>query len=327
MSLKTISLICKDSGERIDKFLTDKLNTEYNINISRNAIKSLIINEYLKKNNTIFKDFSYKTRISDKFDIIIKDNSSVSLKPKNINLNIIYEDDDLIILNKQAGLTVHPGTGDNENTLVNALLHHCKENLSTIGGMDRPGIVHRLDKNTSGLMIIAKNDFSHLSLKKQLEDRILTRTYIAIIWGVIKPEAGFIVGNIERSKYNRLRMKMTLSDEGRYSKTNYKTLEKFGDFASMVECKLDTGRTHQIRVHFSSKKHPLIGDRIYGSNARKLKCHYNESYRNFVENFSRQALHSKSISFLHPRNGDKIHFETDLPEDIKELVSNLKSLV
>lgn len=325
MSLKTISLICKDSGERVDKFLTDKLNNKYSINISRNSIKSLIINEHLKKNNTIFKDLSYKIRIGDRFDIIIEDNSNVLLKPKNINLNIIYEDNDILILNKQAGLTVHPGAGDNENTLVNALLHYCKENLSTIGGMDRPGIIHRLDKDTSGLMIIAKNNFSHLSLKKQLEDRILARTYIAIIWGVIRPEAGFIVGNIERSKYNRL--KMTLSNEGRYSKTNYKTLEKFGDFASMVECELDTGRTHQIRVHFSCKKHPLIGDKLYGGNARKLKCFYNENYRNFVENFSRQALHSKNISFLHPHNGDKMHFETDIPEDIKELVSNLKSLV
>lgn len=325
MSLKNISLICENFGERIDKFLTDRLNAKYNINISRNTIKSIIINGYLKKNDIILKDSSYKIRIGDKFDIIIEDNSNIPLKQKNINLDIVYEDNDILVLNKQAGLTVHPGAGDNENTLVNALLHRCGRNLSTIGGIDRPGIVHRLDKDTSGLIVIAKNDFSHLSLKKQLEDRVLTRNYSAIIWGVIRPESGFIVGNIGRSKHNRL--KMVLSDEGRYSKTNYRTLEKFGDFASMVECELDTGRTHQIRVHFSSKKHPLIGDKLYGGNARKLKCYHNESCKNFIENFSRQALHSKSISFLHPRTGDKIHFRIDLPEDIKELVLNLKKLI
>lgn len=321
--MKELRIVCNEANIRLDKFIFNKIDEEYKDCFSRNRIQNIIKSNLLKKNNIVFNDISYKTKVGDIFDIVIDNIEETKLKEANIELNIVYEDDDLLVINKQAGLTTHPGAGNYDNTLVNALLYYCKDNLSGVGGVLRPGIVHRLDKDTSGLMVVAKNDFSHNSLKKQLESRILKRTYNAVIWGNIIPQNGTIDGYIERNKYNRL--KMCMSTTGRYSLTNYKTLQNFSNIASIVECKLDTGRTHQIRVHFSSKKHPLIGDQLYGGNLRKIAGEKNQ-YKHFIETFPRQALHSKTISFIQPTTQKEIFLESKLPDDIIELINNLKKL-
>ena len=320
--MKSIILVCDENSVRLDKFIFDKLQNEYGF--SRNRIQNIIKSGLLKKDDNVFFDNSYKTKIGDIFNIIIDDVKESKLEEKDIKLNIVYEDSDLLVINKQAGLTTHPGAGNYDNTLVNALLYHCKNNLSGVGGVLRPGIVHRLDKDTTGLMVVAKNDKSHNFLKKQLEDRTLKRTYNAIIWGCMLPPNGFIDGHIERSKKNRLKMILT-ENSGRYSLTNYKTLEKFSTIASLIECKLDTGRTHQIRVHFSAHKHPLIGDQLYGGNVRKISGEKNQ-FKTFVENFPRQALHSKTISFIHPTTKKEMFFESNLPEDMKELLDCLRKI-
>lgn len=314
------------SGKRLDKFIFDEItknNTE--LNISRNTIKNHIKNGFLKKNGVIFYNQSYIVNELDNFEIVVNYNNN-EIKAENIKLDIIYEDEYLSVINKQSGLSTHPGAGDDKYTLANALVNLYGKNLSDIGGKDRPGIIHRLDKDTSGLLVIAKNNFIHNTLKEQLENRELKRTYNAVIWGNIIPYNGYIEGSISRHKTNRL--KMILSDSGRYSKTNYKTLEKYSDIASLVECKLDTGRTHQIRVHFSTKKHPIIGDKLYGGNTKKIsnKTIIKQEDKDFIENFPRQALHSKSISFTHPITNKQQLFETELPNDIKKLINILSTL-
>lgn len=319
--MKSLFITSENSGERLDKFIFEEISKKKN-NFSRNRVQNLIKNNSVKKNGEIFCNISYKTKVGDEFEIILDNVKETTLSEKNIDLDILYEDSDLLVINKQANLTTHPGAGNYDNTLVNALLYHCKGQLSGIGGILRPGIVHRLDKDTTGLMVVAKNDNAHYSLKKQLESRILKRTYNAIIWGNIIPQNGCLDGYIERSKKNRLKMVLT-DDSGRYSLTHYKTLKNFSTIASLIECKLDTGRTHQIRVHFSSNKHPLIGDQLYGGNMRKVAGIKNE-FKNFVENFPRQALHSKTIAFFHPTTKKEMFFDSPLPDDMEKLIKNLE---
>lgn len=326
--MKKILLTCTEESidKRLDKFIIDEINkiNEYKNILSRNKIQELIKNSFIKKNKTICNDISCKVKKDDIIEVVLINKEEIKLEEKNIYLNILYEDNDLLIINKQAGLTVHPGAGNFNNTLVNALLYHCKNNLSTIGGEFRPGIVHRLDKDTTGVMVIAKNNFSHINLKEQLEKRILQRVYNAIIWGNIYPENGEIDGYINRYENNRLKMKLnTIDNFGKYSLTHYKTIEKYGNIATLMECKLETGRTHQIRVHFSTKKHPLMGDLLYGGHSRKIPGIYNE-YKNFIDDFPRQALHSKSITLIHPRTKKEIHIDTNLPNDMKLLINCLK---
>ncbi len=322
MTLFNIKSNC--SGKRLDKFIFDEvIKNNTGLNISRNIIKNHIKNGLVKKNGVTLYDQDYIVNPFDNFEITINlDNNEILAE--NIKLNIVYEDEYLSVINKQAGLSTHPGAGNDKHTLANALVNIYSKNLSNIGGDDRPGIVHRLDKDTSGLLVIAKNNSIHNNLKEQLESSTLKRTYHAIIWGSMIPLNGTIEGFISRHKTNRL--KMILSASGRYSKTNYKTLEKYSDIASLVECKLDTGRTHQIRVHFSSKKHPLIGDKLYGGNTRKIsnKIDINQENKKFIEQFPRQALHSKIISFVHPITNKQMLFETKLPNDMQQLLENLK---
>lgn len=337
--------------KRIDKFIQENIDTIQDLkNISRNQIQEIIKNNKVKKNGITINNPSQKLKMNDIVEIEIEEIKEAVIKAKKIDLEIVYEDEDLIVINKQAGLTTHPGAGNNEDTLVNALLYHCGNNLSDFGDQNRRGIVHRLDKDTSGLMVVAKNNFSHELLKKQLENRTLKRIYNAVIWGNIIPEQGIIDGYIRRNKNNRLKMEMIKNqaeikhnlinnnykyeieehdnkDEkiGRYSKTNYKTLKKYLNIASLIECKLDTGRTHQIRVHFSSKNHPLIGDQTYGGNFRKIAGNTNEN-KQFIENFPRQALHSRTIKFIHPRTKQDLQFDSELPIDIKLLIQNLEKI-
>ncbi len=318
----------KDKNKRIDKFLYENIVTAIK-NISRGKVQELIKTNLLKKNNVIFNDSSYRIKNGDVLEIEVEDEEK-KLTSKNIDLDIVYEDNDLIVLNKQAGITTHAGAGNFDDTLVNALLYHCGDNLSNIDDPTRPGIVHRLDKDTSGLMVVAKNNDSHIILKEQIEKRVLKRVYNAIIWGNILPKNGIIDGYITRCKNNRLKMELSKSNdntEGKYSLTHYKTLKEYGNIASLMECKLDTGRTHQIRVHFSSRKHPIIGDRVYGGNLRKIAGNTDKlDNKTFIETFPRQALYSKSIQFIHPTTKEILFFEVEAPEDFRKLVNNIEAL-
>lgn len=317
-----LKVIDEKSGERLDKILSEMCKSRFP-EITRTRIQDSIKNGNLTKDNKIFIDISYRVKTGDEFVFEIPDIEEKILKPTKIPLNIVYEDDDLIVVNKQAGLTTHPGAGNDENTLANALLELYGDNLSKVGGDFRPGIVHRLDKDTSGLIVVAKNDEAHLKLSEQLQNRALDRNYIGFLWGVLSPKSGYIEGYIERSKHNRTKMEMTKNEEeGRYSLTNYKTLEIFLDNSiSMVEFKLSTGRTHQIRVHCSSEGHPLIGDYIYGGKSRHLKNIYKA--KTFIDEFPRQALHSYKISFNQPTTGKFLEFEIPLADDLKLLYEKL----
>ena len=313
------------SQENID-IRIDKLLSNIYSNLTRTEIEKYIKEGCLLKNNEVFKKNSYKTKINDEFIFNIPIKEKNELKPTKIPLNIVYEDNDLIVINKQANLTTHPGAGNNDFTLVNALLDkYGNKNLSNISGEFRLGIIHRLDKDTTGLMIVAKNNDSHIKLAEQLQKRILKRKYIALLWGVLKPLNGKIEGYIERDKQNKLKMIISKENIGRYSLTNYETIETFlSNSISFVEFNLDTGRTHQIRVHCNYMNCPLIGDKLYGGKNRYLKKDISKSLKENIENFSRQALHSYKIEFIHPTTNKKLEFSIDLPDDMKNIIQQLK---
>ena len=247
--------------ERVDQFLAKKCN-----NISRNRIKNLIINKNLKINNNIVFDPSKKISLGDKLILIIPEPKKSSLKPYDFKLDIIFEDKNLLVVNKPAGISMHPGAGDYEKTLVNALINYDKKNLSNIGDELRPGIVHRIDKDTSGLVVIAKNNFTHEMLSKQFSNHTIKRVYQALIWGKLRPQNGKIKTLITRSSKNRQLMEVGIT-KGKRAITNYKTLEVFEEKIiptfSLVECQLETGRTHQIRVHMSYNGNHILGDKKY----------------------------------------------------------------
>lgn len=311
-------------NNRADKVLAD-FHKVKGLNITRGNVQELIENGFLTKNNEVFKDNSYRVKLNDELILNIPEVEDEVLKPASIPLNIIYEDDDLIVINKQAGLTTHPGAGNDEDTLANALFGIYGDNLSKIGGEFRPGIVHRLDKDTSGLMVVAKNDDAHLKLSEQLQNRELKRIYMGFLWGVLNPKNGQIEGYMDRSKSNRLKMEMLAEGNGRYSLTNYKTLTSFaGRSISLCEFNLDTGRTHQIRLHCSYMGCPLVGDHVYGGNSKHLKKEY--SQKDLIDNFARQALHSYKISFSQPTTCKILKFEVPLPEDMQNLLIELKKV-
>ncbi len=286
---------------------------------SRTRIKALVEGNNLSKAGKIFTDISYKVKPGDEFTLTIPAAKPSEILANPIPLNIVYEDKYLLVINKQAGLTVHPGAGNHGDTMVNALLSHCAGKLSGIGGVERPGIVHRLDKDTSGLMVVAKDDNTHHSLAKQIELRELKRVYLAVVWGVLSPPNGKIEANIGRSKTNRKKMAV-FRTSGKKALTHYKTLENFGGLFSLVECRLETGRTHQIRVHMAHKGNSLVGDQSYGNNKRKIPG----QIADLIREFPRQALHSAKIAFTHPKTGKSMEFTAELPADIKELIRNLK---
>jgi 23S rRNA pseudouridine1911/1915/1917 synthase len=250
------------------------------------------------------------------------------MQPQAIALDIVYEDNDLLVINKPAGLTVHPGAGNPDMTLANALLAHCGDSLSGIGGVARPGIVHRIDKDTTGLLVAAKNDAAHLALSAQLADRSLSRTYLALVWGEPSPGKGTITGNIDRSFSNRQKMAV-VNKGGRPAVTHYEVVSSLqSPVVSLVQCKLETGRTHQIRVHFAHIGHPLVGDPLYGAPAAsKLNSKAGKTLPDAAKkallSFERQALHAKKIGFIHPTTGKAMQFECELPEDMKRLIAAL----
>jgi 23S rRNA pseudouridine1911/1915/1917 synthase len=305
---------------RIDKFLTIKLPE-----ITRSKIQEIIEEKFaLNEQNQPFKNCAQKVRLGGKVFVELPAPKPSHLEPKDIKFEIVYEDDDLLVINKPAGLTVHPGSGNSDNTLVNGLLFTHQNKLSSINGEFRPGIVHRLDKDTTGLMLVAKNDFTHAALSEDLKSRDIKRSYLTFIYGMLNPKKGRIDKNIVRSRVNRLKMKV-VKMVGRNAITNYETKEVFmNGFISLVECNLDTGRTHQIRVHMESAKHSIVGDPTYGSCRKLAPKTIDAETKNLIENFPRQALHSYKISFIHPRTNEEKFFEIDMPQDLKNLYECLK---
>ena len=306
---------------RLDKFLTEELQKFYP-ELTRSKIQNLIKNgNILDKNNHPITQINKKVGEGDEFYVTIPDPEPSHLEPKNIPFEIIFEDKDLVLVNKPIGLTTHPGAGNKNHTLVNALLYFYQNNLSQIGGQFRPGIVHRLDKNTSGLMLVAKNDFSHQKLSNAIANREIERKYLAFCFGVPVPNFGKIDKNIDRSKKHRLRMRV-VQNGGKKAVTNYKIIKNYNNIASLMECKLETGRTHQIRVHTDSIGHSLIGDCDYG-NKNRIISGISDDLQKFISNFNRQALHSYKIVFEHPRSGKLMEFKIGLPEDMEELERRL----
>jgi 23S rRNA pseudouridine1911/1915/1917 synthase len=313
--IKTIEIKPEESDikQRLDKFISNKIQ-KTNPEISRNRIQSLISEGQLSKNQELFLDASYKIKIDDEFTLTIPENKPTKIPAKNIPIEIIWEDKNMAVINKPAGLTTHPGGGNYSHTLVSALIYKFKDSLSGIGGVERPGIVHRLDKNTSGLMVIAKNDLFHQELSKQIQERILERRYLAFCHGIIKPFSGVINKNLATDKKDFRKMAV-VDFGGKKSTTHYKTKKIFHDGAfSLVECKLETGRTHQIRVHLCHINHPIIGDPTYGSK-KQIRDKKGKIIEN-IKNLSRQALHSYRLSFFHPILNKRLEFEKEPPEDI-----------
>ncbi len=285
--------------------------------LSRSRLKVLIQEGYIKSPTLALTDPAQKISGPLDLTITVPEAATPDPLPENIPLDIIYEDTDLLVLNKQAGLVVHPACGHLESTLVNALLYHCGSSLSGIGGVKRPGIVHRLDKETSGLMVVAKNDYAHHKLSLQFADRSLSRTYTAYVWGVIHPQ-GTLEGYIGRSKTNRKKMALYF-DSGKPAITHYHRQRVFGTLASKVICHLETGRTHQIRVHLSSVGHGIINDPLYGSPKRGLNPEVRQEIREFSSSPHRQALHAHAIRFTHPVSEKEMSFSVDLPSDLQDL--------
>jgi 23S rRNA pseudouridine1911/1915/1917 synthase len=313
-------------GQRLDKVCVALFP-----DISRERLKQLISNGGISVANMASIKPSMKVEAGQIISFSIPDAVDPDPQPENIPLNIMYEDDDLIVINKQAGLVVHPGAGNWTGTLVNALLHHCADTLSGIGGVRRPGIVHRLDKDTSGLMLVAKNDTAHAHLSAQLSDRSLTRVYEAFVWNVPMPMLGTIDLPVGRDYKNRLKQAVRHGvGNAREAITHYKTLKSYGESSALVECRLETGRTHQIRVHMAAKGYPLLGDPLYGGQPTMQRARIKdleEFDKNTVLNFPRQALHAKSIAFFHPQTNEKMTFSADFPEDLENLSKILDKML
>lgn len=310
------------SSLRLDKFLVNKLE-----NVSRSRIQSAANAGNILANNKSVKP-NYKVKPGDKITIVLAfPPRELEILPENIPLNIVYEDDDILLVNKAPGMTVHPGIGNYTGTLINALMWHLKDLPFFDSGELRPGLVHRIDKNTTGLLVIAKNELSLNRLAKQFFDHTVERSYQALVWGLPKENEGTITGHIGRNPKDRTKMYVfSEGDQGKYAITHYKVLEDLG-YISLVECRLETGRTHQIRIHFNYLGHPLFNDSEYGGD-QILRGTTFSKYKQFVHNnFSllpRQALHAKSLGFTHPASGKKMFFDSELPEDMQAVIQKWK---
>ena len=319
-----INLIVKDyeNGQRVDQFISSNKK-----DMSRTRIKNLIIDKKLKINNETIDNPAKKINTNDNIEIEIPKAKRVSLKPYNLKLDIVYEDENLLIVNKPSKISMHPGAGEYDKTLVNALMYYDSKNLSNIGDEVRPGIVHRIDKDTSGLVVIAKNNLTHENLSKQFKEHSVNRTYQALIWGKLKPQSGKIETLITRSSKNRQLMEVGIS-KGKKAITNYKTLEVFENEKtptfSFVECKLETGRTHQIRVHMSYKGNNILGDKKYKKKFKKFK-NIDSDLEQSILNLDRQFLHAKTIGFAHPITGKKLEFTSNLPQDLNIVLKKLRN--
>lgn len=315
----------EDSGTRLDRFLAKALPQ-----ISRSRLQALIASGSVACEGATIRDANHRVKLGDVYRLVVPPAVPASPAAQAIPLNIVYEDSDVIVLDKQAGLVVHPAAGNLDGTLVNALLAHCGD-LTGVGGVMRPGIVHRLDKDTSGLLVVAKNERAMRSLAKQFAAHAVERAYNAVVWGAPRTPHGTIEGNLGRSPYDRKRIAV-LRTEGKPARTNYRVLERFGPpervFAALVECRLETGRTHQIRVHMGHIGHPLIGDATYGRarSVPRAKTPAEAEAFAAVEAFPRQALHAGVLGFFHPSKQVQMRFESPWPEDLSNLINILRGM-
>lgn len=308
---------------RVDKFLSAVCEE-----LSRSRLQKLIADGCVTLNDAVLRSASTKISLGDVVGVAIPPATTGDPEAENIPLDVVYEDEDILVINKAAGMVVHPGAGNWTGTLVNALLYHCGDSLSGIGGVVRPGIVHRLDKDTSGLIIVAKNDHAHQFLSAQFSDRSLSRIYHALVLGVPMPIKGVIKREIGRHRHNRLKMSV-MSNTPRDACTHYKVVESFGDACALVECKLETGRTHQIRVHMEAIGHPLIGDPLYSPQktaviARVKRSGYDDDIVELVAGLKQQMLFARHISFIHPKSEKHMEFDCAAPEYISNVLKKLK---
>lgn len=313
-------IVNKDfKGKRIDKFLSECF-----ADISRAQIQRLIAMGNVSMDDITIGDNAYKIKEGESFTLTVPPAAEPEPVAQNIPIDIVYQDDDIIVVNKPAGMVVHPAAGANDGTLVNALLYHCQD-LSGIGGVKRPGIVHRIDKETSGLLVVAKNDNAHKFLCEQFAEHSIERTYFAFCFGCPSPLNGVIEGDIGRSPYDRKKMAI-VTKGGKRAVTHYQTVENYHNLAAKVKCNLETGRTHQIRVHLSSKGNNLLGDKVYIKSKKISDKKIPEEIREYINNFPRQALHAQSLGFIHPTSGEKMLFVSELPEDLQQLQQILLKL-
>lgn len=292
-----------DVNKRVDVFLNEEME-----DVSRSALQKNIEKGNITVNGEKISK-NYKLRLGDIVEAELPPPENIDIVPEDIPLDIMYEDDDLIVINKSQNMVVHPAPGHYTGTLVNALMFHCGDNLSGINGVLRPGIVHRIDKDTSGVLVIAKSDLAHKGLSEQLAEHSMKRVYNAIVYNSFSEESGTVDRNIDRSKNDRKKMAVVMQG-GRNAVTHYKVIEKLGKY-TWVELQLETGRTHQIRVHMSYIGHPLLGDPVYGPK----KCHFN---------LNGQVLHAKVLGFIHPRTGEYMEFNSELPDYFSSLIERLK---
>ncbi|PHQ71120.1 MAG: RNA pseudouridine synthase [Sneathiella sp.] len=307
-----------DVGERLDRFLATALS-----DLSRNRVKPLIKDGHLLLGDDIITDPSRRVRDGEIYQITVPDATEPDPEPEDIPLDIVFEDAHLIVINKPAGMVVHPAAGNWTGTLVNALLFHCADSLSGIGGVKRPGIVHRIDKETSGLMVVAKTDAAHQGLATLFEKHDIERNYKAVVWGRVYPPSGDIETNIGRDPHNRKRMAV-VDGGGKTASTHYELVENFSDIACLVQCVLKTGRTHQIRVHMAHISYPLVGDPVYTRPKLSRTKELPESRRNAIQEFRRQALHAESLGFVHPITDKPLKFVAEFPNDMKRLINALR---
>lgn len=293
----------ENENKRIDSYLSEKLE-----DTSRVAIQRLIANGKVFVNGKTVKS-SYKVQVGDKIEVEEEVPVEVSLKAQDIPLDIIYEDNDIIVINKSKGMVVHPANGNPDGTLVNAIMAICKDSLSGIGGEIRPGIVHRLDKDTSGIIIVAKNDKAHIHLSEQIKNHQVKKTYIALVRGIVKENEATINMPIGRSEKDR--KKMAVTKKGKEAITHFKVLERYDKY-SLLQVNIETGRTHQIRVHLSQIGYPIVGDEVYSNGKNEW-------------NVNGQCLHAKSLEFIHPITEEKMHLEAQLPQYFKNILENLES--
>ena len=306
-----ISLDPSQAGWRLDRALAARVPT-----LSRERLKVLTKAGALSRDAKAIRDPAMKVKGDERFSLAIPDPEPAHNEPQEIPLVIVYEDEHLLVVDKPAGLVVHPAAGNRDGTMVNALLHHCSGSLSGIGGVARPGIVHRIDKDTSGLLVVAKHDRAHEGLAKQFADHSIDRRYLAIVSDVPRQAEGVVDAPLARSSQNRKKIAIAGEGRGKRAVTHWKRLEILRD-AALVECRLETGRTHQVRVHMASIGHPLVGDPVYG---RTRKAH-----RELLKSlgFHRQALHAAHLGFVHPVTKGRLSFDSDLPSDMQELFTAL----
>lgn len=297
---------------RLDRALSEAIPS-----LSRARIQALLDADALLIDGKPFRDAGSKKQEGRSFSLTVPAPLPDKAQPQDIALDIIHEDEHLIVVDKPAGLVVHPSAGHSDGTLVNALLHHCKGKLSGIGGVERPGIVHRIDRDTSGLLVVAKTDKAHEGLARLFAAHDIDRRYLAIVAGTPAPPAGRIATQIGRSPSDRKKMAVLPEGKGKHAVTHFRTVEPLRN-AALVECRLETGRTHQVRVHMAHIGHPLIGDPVYNNRRKAFKFGPNQSY------FERQALHAASLGFIHPITGEKLGYESRLPDDIQQLLMSLQ---